>query len=80
MPSHQIKTQAQIEEEIRRRAQGAADAEGADIVIPKPRIAPSSEPTMYGSHWIVPAIAEPGVRYVERAAVKISHIWDIGTI
>jgi len=77
MARHQIKTQVQIEEEIRRRAQGAADAAEAGITIPRPQIAASAEPNMYGSHWIVAAIAEPGVRYVERAAVQISRIWDI---
>jgi hypothetical protein len=75
---HIIKTESQIGEEIRRRAQGAASAAGQDVTIQAPSITRAGEPTLYGSHWILDSADGPGLPYVEKAAVQIAKIWDVG--
>jgi hypothetical protein len=75
---HIIKTESQIGEEIRRRAQGAANAADQDVVIQAPTIVRIEEPTLYGSRWILDAADGPGLAYVEKAAVQIAKIWDVG--
>ena len=77
MAAHLVKTNGEIEEEIRRRAQGAADAHDEGIVIHKPSVVPTPEPTIYGSHWVIMSIREPGIGFVEKAAVQVAKIWDI---
>lgn len=77
MAQHLVKTQAQIEEEIRRQAQGAADANDEGYRIEMPRILASAEPTMHGSHWTLDFAAERGAKYVEKAAMRIARSWDL---
>jgi hypothetical protein len=77
MAKHARKTQAEIEEEIRRQAQGAARAKGETIVVARPSIAITTEPTHSGSHWILAETGEQGRPYVEAAAVRLARLWDV---
>jgi hypothetical protein len=79
MAKFQIRTEAQIAEEIRRRAQGAAKASGEAIVIPRPAVSRSDEPTTYGAHWVILSLEEPGIQYVEAAAMQVARIWDVAS-
>jgi hypothetical protein len=74
---HLIKTESEIGEEIRRRAQGAADAADERIRIQIPSVTRIEEATLYGSHWIVQAADGPGIAFVEKAAIQIAKIWDV---
>jgi hypothetical protein len=78
MARHVIKTEHQIGEEIRRRAQGAADAASQQIRIQTPSVTHIEEATLYGSHWILEAVDGPGIAFVEKAAIQIAKIWDVG--
>ncbi len=78
MAKHLIKTEIEIGEEIRRRAQGAADAQDERFTILTPAVSRIPEPTLYGSHWILNVMDGPGIAYVEKAAVQLAKIWDIG--
>jgi hypothetical protein len=75
---HAVKTEGQIGEEIRRRAQGAANAADQNVTIQAPSVSRVEEPTLYGSHWILDAADGPGLAHVEKAAVQIAKIWDVG--
>ena len=77
MAKHFIKTESQIGEEIRRRAQGAADAARLEIRIQTPSVVRIEEPTLYGSHWILESAAGPGLPHIERAAIQLAKIWDV---
>jgi hypothetical protein len=33
---------------------------------------------LYGSHWILDAADGAGLAYIEKAAVQIAKIWDVG--
>lgn len=77
MAKHLIKTEHEIGEEIRRRAQGAADAAAHQFRIQTPSVTRIGEATLYGSHWILEAVDGPGVAFVEKAAIQIAKIWDV---
>ncbi|WP_404711933.1 hypothetical protein [Sphingomonas sp. MMS24-J13] len=77
MAKHRIKTESQIGEEIRRRAQGAADAADQQVRIRTPSVTRIDEPTLYGSHWILETADGPGIAFVEKAAIQIAKIWDV---
>jgi len=77
MAKHARKSKSQIEEEIRRQAQGAARAKGETIVIALPSIAATLEPTRSGSHWILAEPGDIGRGYVEAAAIRIARFWDV---
>lgn len=78
MAKHLLKTESQIGEEIRRRAQGAADASNQTIRIQTLSVTRIDEATLYGSHWILEAADGPGIAFVEKAAIQIAKIWDVG--
>jgi hypothetical protein len=76
---HLIKTELEIGEEIRRRAQGAADAADQRFRIQTPSVTRIDEATLYGSHWILETADGPGTAFVEKAAIQIAKIWDVGS-
>lgn len=73
----QIKAEKHIEEEIRRRAQAAADAAGDDITIHEVHVTALREPNEHGSHWYVNAVREPGSGYVAAAVDALQREWDL---
>jgi hypothetical protein len=75
--AHLIKTEDQIEEEIRRRAQAAADAASEGTTIPEIHITATPEPTQFGSHWLVGSAPKAVAGYIEAAAIEVAAIWDI---
>lgn len=77
MAKHARKSAADIAEEIRRQAQGAARAKGDVVRISSPVIIPTDEPTRAGSHWILAEAPQDGRSYVESAAMRIARIWDL---
>ena len=77
MAKHVRKSKLQIEEEIRRQAQGAARANGEAVTIALPTIAVTTEPTRSGSHWILAETGQLGRAHVETAAVRIARLWDV---
>jgi hypothetical protein len=76
---HFLKTKAEIEEEIRRRAQALADRGGQHIVIVKPVIAPLWELNPEGSHWTLAYIGQagPAGSYVKAAVSALQREWDL---
>jgi hypothetical protein len=77
MAKYMRKSKAQIAEEIRRRAQGAAHAKGETITVELPSIETTSESTHAGSHWILADTGDIGRAYVEIAAIRLARLWDV---
>lgn len=77
MAKHELKTANQIAEEIRRQAQGTAQAKGEKLRIDTPVIVVTEEPTRSGSHWILSSSGEAGRSYVEAAAIRVARFWDV---
>ena len=77
MAKHVVKSKAEIAEEIRRQAQGAARAMGETIILALPSIEVTTEPTHTGSHWILTGTGELGRTHVEAAAVRLARFWDV---
>lgn len=77
MAKHVTKSKPQIEEEIRRQAQGAARAKGESVVVALPSIEVTTEPTHSGSHWILAETGEQGRSHVETAALRLARLWDV---
>ena len=76
--AHVIKTEAEIANEIRRRAQAKANERREAITIRAPGIHRLREPGAFGCWWSLGDLVQRGQGYVTEAAAEVANVWCLG--
>jgi hypothetical protein len=72
-----IKSESEIANEIRRRAQAKANERGDLITIRAPAIHRLREPGPFGCWWSLEEPAPQGGAYLTEAAAEVANIWRL---
>jgi len=72
-----IKTESEIANEIRRRAQAKANARREAITIRMPAIHRLREPGPFGCWWSLEELAPQGGVYLSEAAAEVAIMWRL---